>query len=301
MQNQLAVSSYCFRKLLGPIRIQFRGPDGSKSIFTWGEPSETPITLLELPALLRDKLGITAIEICQFHFLDDSPEYVAQLQQALTDAGVSLINMPIDVGNISDMNPTFRDEDLAEIEGWMKVAATLGSRFVRVNASNPMAGDAAPIEVTIASYRRLARTAESLGMQLLLENHGGITADPEVMVQLLEAVGPTHLKTLVDIGNFEPWSSAHDPCKGAVNLADLDLTPLYAGLARIAPYAGYVHAKTHDFDENGKPIVIDVVKALRIVRDTGFTGPIALEYEGNNGDPWENTARTKALVEEAFG
>ena len=138
-------------------------------------------------------------------------------------------------------------------------------------------------------------------MQLLLENHGGITADPEVMVQLINDVGPTHLKTLVDIGNFEPWMSAHDPRRGSPNLHELDLTPLYEGLARIAPYAGYVHAKTHDFDENGKPVVIDVVKALRIIRDTGFSGPIGLEYEGNTGDPWENTARTRALVEEAFG
>ena len=209
--------------------------------------------------------------------------------------------MPIDVGNISDPNPTNRDEDLAEIEGWMKVAATLGSRFIRVNASSPLAGDDAPIDVTVASYKRLAGTAESLGMQLLLENHGGITKDPEVIVRLIQDVGPTHLKTLVDIGNFEPWMSAHNPLQSRVEPTGLDLTPLYAGLARIAPFAGLVHAKTHDFDENGTPLVLDVVKALRIVRDTGFTGPISLEYEGESGDPWVNTARTKALVEEAFG
>jgi hypothetical protein len=301
VRNQLAVSSYSLRQLLGPIKITFRGPDGNKTPVSWGEPSATPITLLELPALVREKLGVNAVEICQFHMEDDSPEYVARVKQSLADAGVSLINMPIDVGNISDPNPTHREEDLAEIEGWMTVAATLGAKFVRVNASSPMAGDAAPIDVTIASYKRLARTAESLGMQLLLENHGGITKDPEMIVRLVQDVGPTHLKTLVDIGNFEPWMSAHDPRQGKVDLTDLDLTPLYAGLARIAPFAGLLHAKTHDFDENGKPLVIDIVKALRIVRDTGFTGPISLEYEGNTGDPWVNTARTKALVEEAFG
>ena len=48
MRNQIAISSYCFRKFVGPIRIQFRGPDGTKSVFNWGEPSDTPITLLEL-------------------------------------------------------------------------------------------------------------------------------------------------------------------------------------------------------------------------------------------------------------
>jgi len=300
VQNQFAVSSFSLRSLLGPIEIMFRGPDGVKKRFTWGEPSPTPITLLELPALLREKLDVDAIEICQFHVKHSSPDYVAHLKRSLTDAGVSLINMPIDVGNISDPNPTYREEDLAEIEGWIRVAAELGSRFVRVNASMPFATESAPIEVTIASYQRLASTAESLGMQMLLENHGGITRDPEVIVRLVEAVGPTHLKTLVDICNFEPLLSLQSAESSGNVPSDLDLAPLYAALARIAPYAGLVHAKTIRFDEDGKPLLIDVVKALRIVRDTGFTGPIAVEFEGGTGDPWVNTARTKALVEEAF-
>ena len=71
-------------------------------------------------------------------------------------------------------------------------------------------------------------------------------------------------------------------------------------LARIAPYAHFVHAKTHGFDANGRPVHLDVVRALRVVRDTGYAGPISLEYEGNDGDPWENTRRTLALVEQAF-
>ncbi len=42
--------------------------------------------------------------------------------------------------------------------------------------------------VTLVSFKRLARTAQSLGFQLLVENHGGITADPEVIVQIAEGV-----------------------------------------------------------------------------------------------------------------
>ena len=38
---------------------------------------------------------------------------------------MQLLNMPIDVGNISDANPIYRAEDLAAIEGWMQVAADL--------------------------------------------------------------------------------------------------------------------------------------------------------------------------------
>ena len=41
--------------------------------------------------------------------------------------------------------------------------------------------------------------------------------------------------------------------------------------------------------------------ALRVVRDAGYTGTISIEYEGNSGDAWENTRRTRALVKDASG
>lgn len=299
MKNQLCVSSYSVRQHLGPIHVSMRGPDGQKAPFIWEQPQS--MTLLEFPQAVKSRLGIDAVEICQFHLPEHTPEYVAQLKQALDDADVALINMPIDVGNISDADDAHREEDLAEIEEWMRVAAALGAQMVRVNASGPLsAGPLAPLETTIASYRRLAKTARSLGLQLLLENHGGITVDPHVIVQIVEAVGP-ELKTLVDIGNFEPLLGRQMAIMQGQTPPEVDTSSIFEQIAIIAPYAGLTHAKTHEFDAEGKPQPLDVVCALRVVRDSGFTGPISLEYEGDVGDPWENTLRTKALVEEAFG
>jgi hypothetical protein len=301
MNNQLCVSSYSLRQCLGPIRIMMRGPDGNKVPFEWGDQPQT-MTLLELPRQVKERLDIDAVEICQFHLPERSDAYVGQLKRALDDAGVGVINMPIDVGNVSDAHEGHREEDLREIEEWMRVAAALGSRMVRVNASNPLAEkDNAPLDVTIASYKRLGQTARSLGLQLLLENHGGITSDPQVIIDLMEAVGTDLLKGLTDIGNFEPMMSRQWAIMQGQTPPPMDLEPLYAAVARIAPYAALVHAKTHEFDAQGNPQPLDVVRALRVVRDTGYSGPISLEYEGSDGDPWENTLRTKALVEQAFG
>jgi hypothetical protein len=36
MDNQLCVSSYSVRQLLGPIQVTVRGPNGTKTPFTWG-------------------------------------------------------------------------------------------------------------------------------------------------------------------------------------------------------------------------------------------------------------------------
>lgn len=298
--QQIAVSSWSLRQCLGPVQLNVRGPDGRKSPFSMDFPQT--ISLLEFPHVARERLGLRAVEICQFQIPQRTPDYVDALKRALGDAEVELLNMPIDVGNISDPNPTHREEDLEEIEGWMRVAADLGARMVRVNASGAMPGTPhAPLEVTVESLRRLGHTAHQLGLQLLTENHGGITGDPEVVVQIIEAARGAGVALLLDIGNFEPLLSVQMATfMGQQPPAEVDVTPIYAAVARLAPYAALVHAKTHGFDADGQPVYLDVARALQIVRDAGYRGPISLEYEGNEGDPWENTARTRALVEQVF-
>jgi sugar phosphate isomerase/epimerase len=258
------------------------------------------MTLLELPGQVKQKLGLDAVEICQFHVPEPTDRCLGELRGALDAAGVSLVNMPIDVGNISDANERHREEDLAEIEVWMRAAARLGSKMARVNASGFMAEQLAPLEVTIASYRRLAGTAREHGLQLLIENHGGITGDFDTIVRIVEAVGPDRLKTLVDIGNHPAIAPAAQAMFQGREPPEVDATTLYADLPKLVPYAGLVHAKCLGFHQDGRPKVWDVGRSLRVVHDAGFTGPISLEYEGGGDDAWENVRRLRGLVEEAF-
>jgi sugar phosphate isomerase/epimerase len=175
--------------------------------------------------------------------------------------------------------------------------------MVRVNSGGGMPGTpAAPPEVAIESLRRLGRTARSLGMTLLTENHGGITTDPEVVARIVEAAAPDGVGLLLDIGNFEPLLSVQMAAfMGTEPPADVEVSPIYAAVARLTPYAALVHAKTHGFDAQGRPVHLDVARALRAARDAGYRGPLSLEYEGSEGDPWENTARTRDIVAEVFG
>src|SRR3954452_19327308 len=136
MTNQICVSSYSLRQLLGPISGVFRGPDGVKTSHVWSQNPQT-MTLLEFPGQVKEHLGLDAVEICQFHLPEHTPAYLDQLKGALSDAGVTLVSMPIDVGDISHANATYREEDLAEIEEWMRIAASLGASKVRVNSGHP--------------------------------------------------------------------------------------------------------------------------------------------------------------------
>jgi hypothetical protein len=293
---EIALSTWSLHEQLGPRRLTKRDANGVK------QPHEIPhpqtMSLLDFLAQVRPKVGVDKVEICAFHVPSREPAYVAQLKEALKKNELSVISMPIDAGNISVADPAWLADDLTEIEEWMELAAGLGAKYVRANASSYVARDEplAPLDVTIASYKRLAERAAARGMQMTIENHGGITTDPEVIVRIVEAVGPERLKVCLDTGGFPPVAGRQG---NPVPPTDMDPAPLYRDLKRIAPYTGIVHAKTVWFDSQGKHLAFDAHHTLRIVKETGFNGPVSIEY-GGGVDEWTNAQRTKRIVEEVF-
>lgn len=302
MANPITISSFCVRQLLGPIQLIVRGQDGKLVPFRGGIPGvaapEPTITIFDLPALVKNELGFDTVEICQFHIPENTPGNIAELKRALDDAGVRLVNMPVDIGNISDANAVYREEDLGRIEEWFRAAAALGSSAVRVNASG-FGGSIAPLDVTIASYKRLADTAESLGMQLLIENHGGITDDPEVIVKLVEGVGPDRFKVLLDIANFPLLREIRTAVREG-RVPTTDATPVYGQVQRLAPYAGFVHVKTGEFERPGEPPAYDIVRALEAIKATDYAGTVSIESVAPVGDVWENARQLRDLVAKVF-
>lgn len=294
-RSRLAVSTWSLHEHLGPRLLTRRDADGVKRPYELPHPRT--MSLLDFVRQVRPRVDLDQVEICAFHVPSREPAYLDQLKSALDEQRLTVLSMPIDAGNISVADPAWREDDLAEIEGWIDLAADLGARYVRANASSYVAQEPlAPLDVTIASYRRLCDHAGARGLTMTIENHGGLTADPETIVRIVEGVGPDRLKVCLDTANFAPVAgqqARRTPPDG------IDPEPLYAGLARIAPFAGIVHAKTLWFDSDGNHLVYDAGRTLRIVRDAGFTGPISIEY-GGGVDAWARTRRTRELVEEVF-
>ncbi|HEV8639115.1 MAG TPA: sugar phosphate isomerase/epimerase family protein [Chloroflexota bacterium] len=294
-RSRLAVSTWSLHEQLGPRRLTRRDADGVK------RPHEIPhpqtMSLLDFLAQVRPRLDLDRVEICAFHVPGREPAYVDRLKGTLREHRLAVLSMPIDAGNISVADPAWREDDLREVEGWIDFAADLGASYVRANASSYVAQEPlAPLDVTIASYRRLCDRARARGMTMTIENHGGLTADPETIVRIVEGVGPDRLKVCLDTANFAPVMGHQ---LSTVPPTGVDPEPLYAGLAGIAPYTGLVHAKTVWFDQAGNHLVYDAHRALRIVRDAGFDGPISIEY-GGGVDEWNGALRTRRIVEEVF-
>lgn len=296
----LAVSSFSLHSVLGPIHLEKREDDGNLSAFSFDFPRTH--SLEEFATLARDRVGVTAIELCQIQFDAHTPERIAELRAAFDRDGVEVLTLPIDSGDLGRDNAAWRADDEARIVGWFDIAKTLGARFVRVNAGAPgsaMEDGARP--GMVESLRRLGDAAASRGMKLLVENHGGTSSDPDFILALLEEVGPDRLGLLLDLGNFEPLVSLSHGRFADPDLDDygLDFEPLYDRIAKLAPVASLVHAKSVDPARDGRPLP-DLPRALNIVKAAGYAGNISIEWEGHRGEPWAQTAGIATQVRAVF-
>ncbi len=298
--SYLAVSSFSLHKALGPLRLEMRREDGTLDDLLIDFPRT--LTFEEFIGQARDTVGVKAVELCQLQFDSAVPERIEHLRAALDEAGMRMLTMPIDIGDLGHVNAAWRADDEARIKNWFTIAKQLGASYVRVNAGSP--GSVVTQDAwagLVASLRSLGDAANSMGLRLLVENHGGTSSSPEFLLPLQAAVGLDRLGILLDLGNFDPLVGISHARFTNTDVEDtgIDLEPMYAAIARLAPHATLIHAKSVDPARDGTPLP-DLPRALSIVAASGYTGSISIEWEGRLGDPWERTCAIAATVRQQF-
>jgi L-ribulose-5-phosphate 3-epimerase len=162
--------------------------------------------------------------------------------------------------------PELRDKEAGELRKWVDVAARLGAGHIRVFGGTVPKGDS---EDRAAGWVKevLGRGAEyaaGKGVILGLENHGGITARAERIVEIVKAVNSPWVGVNLDTGNFE--------------------RDAYGQIRTILPYAVNVQFKTEIRDEKGERVESDWDRLTKMLADSGYRGYMALEFEGKE-DP----------------
>jgi sugar phosphate isomerase/epimerase len=160
-----------------------------------------------------------------------------------------------------------RDEQIAYVKKWIDYAQTLGTSHIRV-----FAGEAGKLEraETFALVREAMEEccdyAGAKGIFLGLENHGGIVAVADAVLDLVKAIKSPWFGINLDTGNFV----TDDP---------------YGDLARCAPYAVNVQWKTEIQKRGQAKEPADVGRLVQILRAAKYQGYVTLEYEASE-DPW---------------
>lgn len=300
--TRVAVSSFSLRQLMGPLSLDF--PDGEGGYHHVELPyPPAAFGIAQLPHLVRERLGVDEIELVAFQLTRPGTDMQA-LQAALLSTGVAVLNLLIDVGDLDDSDASRRSEALRLSRYWIDVAAALGSTFARVNAGSPAKRTSRTKlaeEHLVAALQELGSYATARNVRLLVENHGGRSSDPNWLLDLLARAGREYVGLLLDLGNLHPLMerlAAHRA--GHVEAAaSNDLEPLFDVIAQLAPRAEALSAKSYAFDSDGRHTTYDLTRALRVAVRAGFSGPVSVEYEGEDGDPWMNCERTLDIVREA--
>ena len=243
------------------------------------------LTNLEFPVKAKNDFGISIVEYVSPFFQKKEKErsYLKELKKITEDNGITNHLIMVDgEGNLGDTDAAKRKQAVENHHKWIDAAEYLGCKTIRVNAAGR--GSAEDVQqAAIDGLGRLAEYGRKNKINVIVENHGGYSSNGQWLAGIMKQVNNPYCGTLPDFGNFR--------------ISGTETYDRYQGVQELLPYAKGLSAKTYDFDMNGNETTIDYKRMLEMVRKSGWTGIIGIEYEGNRLGEEEGIRATKALLE----
>lgn len=206
-------------------------------------------------------MGIDGVEMTSYYFPEPlDTGYLHRIARRAWIAGLDIAGTA--VGNTFALPPgPERDRQIELVRRWIEFTPELGGRYIRVFAGPAPDGVSDDIARgwVVDCLRTCCSEAGKRGLVLALENHGGVVALPEGMLEIMRQVDSEWFGVNLDTGNFQ----TADP---------------YADVARLAPYAVTTHVKTETV-RGGVREDADLPRLAGIMRDAGYRGYLHLEYE----------------------
>ena len=240
---------------------------------------------LDFPQVARRDFGIDAVEYVNVFFKDKARDlaYLRELRLRAADHGVtSLLIMCDGEGAIGDPDDAARTIAVENHYRWVEAAKYLGCHSIRVNAQSAGSFDEQR-RLAADGLLRLTEFAAEQDMNVLVENHGGLSSNGSWLASVMQVVNHPRCGTLPDFGNFE--------------VSEAEWYDRYRGVAELMPFAKAVSAKSHDFDAAGNVVETDYRRMMRIVLDAGYRGYVGVEYEGQVLSEPDGIRATKTLLE----
>ena len=254
---------------------------------------------LDFAKISKENFGIDAIEYVNSFFFEKAEDksYLREMKNRADDYGVkSLLIMCDNEGSLGDPDNQKRQKAVENHYKWHEAAKYLGCHSIRVNAylteslHGLEVGDYTKTgsyenQVSLAAdgLRKLTEFGANIGINTIVENHGGLSSDGAWLASVMKAVDHPMCGTLPDFGNFriegDRWYDR------------------YKGVKELMPFAKAVSAKSHDFDSNGNETQTDFYRMMDIVIDAGYSGYVGIEYEGSGMDEMSGIKATKDLLD----
>lgn len=177
-------------------------------------------------------------------------------------------------------------EQIDNVKRWLQVAKQVNAPVSRIfgghiNDRSDAAALAKAFDRIMPAIREVTAEAEKLGVVLAIENHGGLPCTGEEQVRVIETINSPFLKATVDVGNYmQGGQEGHEGTEVAAHLAAY---VHFKDFKKTAPKEG----SNLSWGLQGCTVGegdVDHLKCLQALKDAGFQGYIALEYEGSDDE-----------------
>ncbi len=240
---------------------------------------------LDFAKTAKNDFAIDAVEYVNQFFKDKATDqkYLSEMKKRASDLGVKNVLIMIDnEGALGDADETKRKQAVENHYKWVEAAKFLGCHSIRVNAQSQGSYEE-QLARAADGLRRLTEFGASREINVIVENHGGLSSNGAWLASVIQKVNHPRCGTLPDFGNF--------------NLGNGKQYDLYQGVKELMPFAKGVSAKSGSFDEQGNETRIDYRRMMKIVLDAGYRGYVGIEYSGNVLSEHDGIRATKKLLE----
>jgi sugar phosphate isomerase/epimerase len=240
---------------------------------------------LDFAKIAKEEFDIHAIEYVNQFYTGKATDtcYLKELKKRADDYGVkSLLIMCDGEGRLGDPDAAARTQAVENHYKWVEAAKFLGCHSIRVNAGSSGSYEE-QMKLAADGLQRLSDFADQYGLNVIVENHGGLSSNGEWLAGTLRMANRFNCGALPDFGNFR--------------VSGDEWYDRYKGVAELMPYAKAVSAKAHDFNDLGNESHTDYYRMMDIVVEAGYRGFVGIEYEGSSLGEYEGIKATKALME----
>ncbi len=226
--------------------------------------------------------GIFGVEYVNQFFMDKAKDrpYLNEMRARARGLGVkSLILMCDREGNLGDPDEKKRNETVENHRKWIDAAKFLGCHSIRVNARSAGSREE-QVKLATDGLAKLTKFGAEAGLNVIVENHGGLSSDADWLSEVITAVDHPKCGTLPDFGNFRvEGEKSYDS---------------YRGVKKLMKWAKGVSVKDQVWDDHGKQSPLDFDRMLKIVLASGFSGYCGIEFGG-----YANLVKSRQALEQA--
>jgi sugar phosphate isomerase/epimerase len=232
---------------------------------------------LDLPRILREDLGINGLEYVNTFFENPTMGYLQRLKRNCSEHGVTSVLIMVDgEGDTAALDKAERMQAAVAHRKWVDIAHFLGCHAIRCNMRGGLDDwkqDKDIVKRAAESFSDLLDYAQSSGLNIVIENHGGASSDAAILGALMKEVNNPRFGTLPDFGNINPDG---DP---------------YEITTKLMPWAKGVSVKAAwELDESHPRF--DLERLIKIAQDAGYHGFWGIESSYGNQRPQRGQQRS---------